>query len=79
MDKGILCLIVGVISLLVGAVVGGLVGVIYRKKVAEAEIGSAEEKAKSIVSEAKKQAETKKRFSKPKKIFFAKETNRNAT
>ena len=58
MDKGILCLIVGVISLLVGAVVGGLVGVIYRKKVAEAEIGSAEEKAKSIVSEAKKQAET---------------------
>ena len=61
MDKGILCLIVGVISLLVGAVVGGVVGVIYRKKVAEAEIGSAEEKAKSIVSEAKKQAETMKK------------------
>ena len=53
MDKGILCLIVGVISLLVGAVVGGLVGVIYRKKVAEAEIGSAEEKAKCILTDAK--------------------------
>ncbi len=37
------------------------IGVAYRKKIAEAEIGSAEEKAKDIVNQAKKAAESKKR------------------
>ncbi len=37
------------------------VGIAYRKKIAEAEIGSAEEHAKSIVSEAEKNAKAKKR------------------
>ena len=42
-------------------VIGFFVGTVYRKKIAEAEIGGAEEKAKSIVDEAKKAAETKKK------------------
>lgn len=36
-------------------------GITYRKKIAEAEIGGAEEKAKSIIEDAKKDAEAKKR------------------
>ena len=36
-------------------------GVLYRKKIAEAEIGGAEEKAKAIIAEAEKTAETKKK------------------
>ena len=36
-------------------------GIMYRKKIAEAEIGGAEEKAKNIVSDAVKAAETKKK------------------
>ena len=35
-----------IIAFVGGAVVGALSGIIYRKKVAEAEIGSAEEQAK---------------------------------
>ena len=42
-------------------VVGGLVGILYRKHVAEAKIGTAEQKAKELVSEAGKQAETMKK------------------
>jgi len=45
---GILCIIIGV-----------LIGIAYRKKIAEAAIGSAEEKAKTIVNEAIKLGETK--------------------
>ena len=37
------------------------VGVKYRKRVAEAEIGSAEEEAKRIVAESEKEADSKKR------------------
>ena len=42
-------------------VVGGLVGILYRKHVAEAKIGTAEKKAKEMVEEAGKQAETMKK------------------
>ncbi|MBP3917679.1 MAG: ribonuclease Y [Clostridia bacterium] len=42
-------------------VAGALGGYFYRKKVGEAEIGSAEEKAASIIDEAKKLGETKKK------------------
>ena len=41
--------------------VGFVCGILYRKKVAEAEIGSAEEKAKSIISDAEKAGENKKK------------------
>ena len=51
--------------ILVGIVVSGivffLVGMMYRKNVAEREIGSAEEEAKRILNEAIKSAENKKR------------------
>ena len=53
--------IVGVATLVVGLIVGVLIGIAMRKKVAEAEIGSAENEAKRIVDEATKQAETRKK------------------
>ena len=40
---------------------GGLLGILYRKKVAEAKIGTAEQKAKELVEEGQKQAETAKK------------------
>ena len=43
------------------AVLGFVLGVAYRKKVAEREIASAEEEARRIVNEAIKSAESKKR------------------
>ena len=57
----VICIIVGVVALAIGLVIGALLGIAYRKKFAEAEIGSAEEKAKSLVSNAEKQAETMKK------------------
>lgn len=58
-DDLIITVIVAVI-VGVAAIAGGfLIGVIYRKRIAEATIGSAEEKAKDIVNEAVKSAETK--------------------
>ncbi len=50
-----------VVAAVVGIVVGAIIGIAYRKKVAEAEIGSAEQEAKRIVSEAMKTAEAKKK------------------
>ena len=41
---------------LVGIGLGTLIGILYRKKVAERLIGSAEQKAKVIVEEGEKQA-----------------------
>lgn len=51
----------GLISFVVGAVIAFIAGVKYRMKVAEAELGSAEEEAKRLVSDAIKTAETKKK------------------
>ena len=53
----LIMVIVGVVCLAVGA----LVGILYRKNVAEAKIGTAEQKAKEVVEEATKQAETLKK------------------
>ena len=50
-----------VAAFLVGAVVFFVLGVLYRKKVAEKEISSAEEEAKRIINESIKSAESKKR------------------
>ena len=52
---------IGVICGVVFLIVGLFCGIAYRKKVAEAEFGSAEEKAKAIVEDAQKQAETMKK------------------
>ena len=54
-------LIVAVITFVVSMIIGILIGIIYRKKVAEAEIGSAQAQAKKILDEADKVAETKKK------------------
>ncbi len=54
--------ILGVVGgLVLGAVLGILFGIQYRKKVAEAKIGSAEERARELVAEGEKQAETLKK------------------
>ena len=60
-------ILVGVIACLGGFVVGSVLmffaGITYRKKTAEAEMGSAEEEAARIVNEAIKNADTKKKES----------------
>ena len=53
----LIMVIVGIVCLAVGA----LVGILYRKNVAEAKIGTAEKKAKEVVEEAVKHAETLKK------------------
>ena len=53
----IINLIIGVVGLIIGV----LIGFLYRKKVAEKEIGSAEQEATRIINEAIKSGETKKR------------------
>lgn len=50
-----------VIALIIFLPTGFVIGTTYRKKVAEAEIGSAEEEAKRLLEEAAKAAETKKK------------------
>lgn len=50
-----------IIALLVGAAIGSFAGYTYRRKIAEKEIGSAEEEATRIINEAIKGAEAKKR------------------
>ena len=54
-------IICGLISFAIGAVIAFFLGVKYRMKVAEAELGSAEEEAKRLVSDAIKTAESKKK------------------
>ena len=53
----LIVVIVGVVCLGLGVAIGHL----YRKRVAEAKIGSAEQKAKELVEEGEKQAETAKK------------------
>ena len=54
-------IIIAVVCSVVFLALGIVIGIVYRKKVAEAAIGSAEEKAKQIIDEAAKTAETKKK------------------
>ena len=56
-----LAIIIGVACLLVGAVLFFVLGIRYRKSVAEKEIGSAEVEATRIINEAIKASENKKR------------------
>ena len=56
-----LSIILIAVALILGVGVGIVVGNLYRKKVAEAEIGSAEQEAKRIVEDAMKTAEAKKK------------------
>ncbi|MEG2851872.1 MAG: Rnase Y domain-containing protein, partial [Hydrogenoanaerobacterium sp.] len=54
-------IITAAITLVVGIVVAFPLGIAYRRKVAEAELGSAEEEAKKMLSDAIKTAEAKKK------------------
>ena len=54
-------ILVGAVCAVVAAVVFFLLGIQYRRKVAEKEISSAEEEAKRIINESIKSAESKKR------------------
>jgi ribonuclease Y len=65
----IVLLIVAVLLLVVAAAVSFRLGIAYRKKIAEAEIGGAEEQAIKILKEAEKAAESKKK----EKLLEAKE------
>jgi ribonuclease Y len=61
MGDSLIYAIVGLGAFAVGAVIAFVSGVKYRKKIAEAEFGSAEQEAKRIVSDAIKAAESKKK------------------
>ena len=54
---------VGAVCLVVGLLLGAVIGMVYRRRVAEKEIGSAEEQAAKIVEDAIKAAESKKKES----------------
>ncbi len=54
-------ILIGVAALLVGAAIGVFAGILYRKKIGEKQIGSAEEEAKRIVADGQKQVETMKK------------------
>ena len=60
MDFNTLCLIISIAAIVLCAVFFAA-GVLYRKKVAEKQIGSAEEEARRIINEAIKGGESKKR------------------
>ena len=53
--------LIPILAFIIGACIAFVVGVQYRKRFAESELGSAEDEAKRIVSEAIKNAESKKR------------------
>ena len=61
MDLVTLVSVIAVIASILCAVIGFFIGVTYRRKVAEAQMGSAEEEAKRIVSDALKTADVKKK------------------
>ena len=61
MPTPVIITIAVVIAVVVTALIAWNVAISYRKKVVEAKIGSAEEKAREIIDEAMKTAETKKR------------------
>lgn len=54
-------LITGIVTFFVSIVIGALLGIAYRKKVAEREIGSAEQQAQKIIEDSKAFAENKKK------------------
>ncbi|MGN0551224.1 MAG: ribonuclease Y [Acutalibacteraceae bacterium] len=56
-----LAIVLIIIAAAIGAAVAFFAGISYRKKIAEAELGSAEAEAKKIVSDALKTAEAKKK------------------
>ena len=58
---GVMQIIIALVTAVVFAVIGLVLGISYRKRVSEREISSAEEEAKRIINESIKSAENKKR------------------
>lgn len=56
-----LTILIAAVTLIVGVLIGAVIGSLHRKKVAEAAIGSAEQEANKIVSDAIAAAEAKKK------------------
>jgi len=54
-------IVIGAIALVAGLLIGAVIGNVYRKKVGEAKIGSAENEAKRIIEDGEKAAETLKK------------------
>ena len=54
-------ILIAIAAFVVAAIVFFFVGINYRKKVAEAKIGLAEDQAKQIIAEGERQAESKKK------------------
>lgn len=61
MPNAVMIIIAVVITLVIAVPVSCLAAISYRKKIVESKIGSAEEKARQIIDDALKTAETKKR------------------
>ena len=61
MNSQVIFFISAAVAVIVFFIVGFRVGITYRKKVAEAELGRAEEQAKNVLNDAYKSAESKKR------------------
>jgi len=61
MPPVLVTVMIAAIALIIGIVVGCFCGILYRKKVAEAEIGSAEAQAKKVIEDGQKAAETLKK------------------
>ncbi len=61
MPGTVMLIIAVVITLIIAVPISALVAINYRKKVVESKLGSAEEKARQIIDDALKVAETKKR------------------
>ena len=58
--QGLVYVLIGVVAI-VGVIGAFSLGIIYRKRIAEAQIGSAEERARTVIDDAIKSAEAKKR------------------
>ena len=48
-------------GLVLGIITGALIGIVYRKKIGEAKIGSAEAEAKRLINDAMKSADAKRK------------------
>lgn len=53
--------LIAIVTLIIGVLIGAFVGSAYAKKIGDGKIGNAEEKAREIIDEALKAADTKKR------------------
>ena len=66
-------IITAVVAIIVGLLIGCPIGIFYRKKIAEAQIGSAELQAKKIIADGMNQAKADAAAAKKEALIEAKE------